>query len=165
MNYIDTNLPNIIEAKDIHKNKLLPIIRDRKNVCPNANIVNFLTDEIIEKILISKPKQIHQLNLLFLRKTIVNFSLADFSEYFENKRKKKRTIAQQNQVDKYKTIFNLIEEIFDYEAFSKKSNNYYSAYDLSQKLDIPTCPYCNRMYTKTVVKPSKITRPALVFEK
>lgn len=160
MNYIDINLPHIVEAKDIHKNKLLTIIRDRKNVCPNANIVNFLTDEIIEKILISKPKKIHQINLLFLKKTIANFSLVDFSEYFENKRKKNRTVAQQNHVDKYKTIFNLIEEIFDYEAFSKKSNTHYSAYDLSQKLDIPTCPYCNRMYTKTVIKPSKITRPA-----
>ena len=41
----------------------------------------------------------------------------------------------------------------------KSTYYFYNAYSLAENLDIPTCPYCNRVYTKCVVAPSKITRP------
>lgn len=159
MNYIDINLPHIIDAKEIHEDKLLPIIKANRDVCGNNSIIAFLTDERIEDILISEPKRIHQIHLLLIR-TIITSSLSEFLEYRKVKRKRNKSIPQQNLISKYDNIYSILKIIFDYEAFSRKSNNVYSAYDLAQKLDIPTCPYCNRIYTKTVIKPSKITRPA-----
>lgn len=159
MNYINTNLVHIIDAKEIHKDKLLPIIKANRNVCGNNNIITFLTDERIEDILISEPKRIHQIHLLLLR-TIIKSSLSEFLEYRKIKRKRNRSITEKNIITKYSNIYSILKKIFDYEAFSKKSNKVYSGYDLAQNLDIPTCPYCNRIYTKTVIKPSKITRPA-----
>ncbi len=161
MNYIDINLAHIIDAKKIHKDKLLPIIKANINVCGNNSIITFLTDERIEDILISEPKKLNQIHLLLIR-TIITSSLSEFLEYrkIKRKRKRNRSIPEQAIFTKYSNIYSILKNIFDYETFSKKSNSNYSAYDLSQKLDIPTCPYCNRMYTKTVIKPSKITRPA-----
>ncbi|MFH6770268.1 hypothetical protein V8G56_16075 [Gaetbulibacter aquiaggeris] len=67
--------------------------------------------------------------------------------------------------DKFKTKKEIasIKKLFDYDMFcdfNKKSTYFfYNAYNLSANLDIPTCPYCNRMCTKTVTQPTKITRP------
>lgn len=44
----------------------------------------------------------------------------------------------------------LIKHLFSYRAFSTKRKSY-SAYDLAKNLNIPTCVYCNRIYTKTVI--------------
>lgn len=55
-----------------------------------------------------------------------------------------------------------ITKIFNYSAWIKiKENaNKYTAYNLAENLDIRTCTYCNRLYTKTVKgKKKKITRP------
>lgn len=158
MNYIDTNLPHIIEAKEIHKNKLLPILKDRRNACVNNVVRAFLTDNVLEKILIMEPQKINQISLLFIRR-VLSSSVSEFAEYRKIKRKRNRSFPEQSLITKYNNIYSVLKIIFDYEAFSKKSNNDYSAYDLAEKLDIPTCSYCNRIYTKTVVKPSKITRP------
>lgn len=159
MNYIDTSLSHIIDAREIHKDKLLPTLKLRRNACGNNNVRVFLTDDILEKILTDEPKKINQIHLLFIRK-VLNSSVSEFLEYRNIKRKRNRSIPEQAIFAKYSNIYSALKNLFDYETFSKKSNSNYSAYDLSQKLDIPTCPYCNRMYTKTVIKPSKITRPA-----
>ena len=53
-----------------------------------------------------------------------------------------------------------IQEVFKYQGwFDQKKKTKYDAYDLASNLDVPTCVYCNRIYTKTVINPSKITRP------
>ena len=39
----------------------------------------------------------------------------------------------------------------------KKDYRNYHAYDLAKNLDIPTCVYCNRMYTKTVIVEEEAT--------
>lgn len=53
-----------------------------------------------------------------------------------------------------------LNEVFKYKGwFDQKKKTKYDAYDLAYNLDIPTCAYCNRIYTKTVINPSKITRP------
>ncbi len=159
MNYIDTNLLNIIEAKDIHKNKLLPIIKAKRDICGRNDIIDFLTNDRIEKILTSEPKKLYQINLLLLKTVVLNFSLKDFEKYFKIKRKRNKSVVDQNHINKYKSVYDILENVFNYDAFSKKTNNNYSAYNLAEKLDVPTCPYCNRIYTKTVIKPAKITRP------
>lgn len=41
--------------------------------------------------------------------------------------------------------------VFNYKRFSSKATRPYNAYDLSAKLDVRVCPYCNRQYTFTVV--------------
>ncbi len=47
-----------------------------------------------------------------------------------------------------------------YKKFSSKSTKSYNAYDLSTKLDVNVCPYCNRNYIHTVKSVNdKSTRP------
>lgn len=55
-----------------------------------------------------------------------------------------------------------VEYVFNYEIFIHKAKRRYDAYNLSQALDVSTCPYCNRNYTNTVIRDrdhKKITRP------
>jgi hypothetical protein len=159
MNYIDLSLSHRITAIEIHKNKLLPIIKAKRDICGRNDIIAFLTNDRIEKILTCEPKKLYQINLLLLKTVVLNFSLKDFEIYFKIKRKRNKTLVEQNHIHKYKSIYDILENVFNYDVFSKKTNNNYSAYDLAEKLDVPTCPYCNRGYTKTVTKPFKITRP------
>jgi 5-methylcytosine-specific restriction endonuclease McrA len=63
----------------------------------------------------------------------------------------------------------ILEKIFNYEAFSTKDKARYNAYTLTENLRIISCPYCNRIYTLTVIcRPTKngedtnyVTRPEL----
>lgn len=48
-------------------------------------------------------------------------------------------------------------EVFNYDNFTKLKR--YGAYRLSEKLDVRTCPYCNRLYTFTLDLKSGKTRP------
>lgn len=159
MIYIDVNLQNIIEAKEVHLNKLLPIVKGKRNACVDIRIKDFLTDEILTAILTNEPKKLYQLHLLFLRK-IIGGDLNEFQVYLKVKKKRNRNTSQIALITKYENAYTVLEFIFNYASFSSKNNIEYSGYDLSNKLDIPTCPYCNRAYTKIVIKPSKITRPA-----
>ena len=60
---------------------------------------------------------------------------------------------------KYKKQRESLKKIIDYDGWQDIS--FYNPYDLAKNLDIPTCVYCNRMYTKTVQNTvnKKITRP------
>lgn len=84
-------------------------------------------------------------------------------KYFEDEDNLKRVlIGLPTELDSIKSKFcknEKIRKIFDYDNWL--SNDKYNAYDLAKKLDIPTCPYCNRMYTKTVMGEAgeKIIRP------
>jgi hypothetical protein len=54
-----------------------------------------------------------------------------------------------------------INNVFNYDWFIDKCKNRYSGYDLANLLDTPTCTYCNRNYTTTVISKQgkKIIRP------
>lgn len=52
------------------------------------------------------------------------------------------------------------EKIFDYDNFSS-SDKVWGAYKLTQKLNVTTCPYCNRLFTHTHTSFAGKTRPAL----
>lgn len=153
---IDITKSNIIEAREQHIKCLTPKILKSVSDSNNLEIKSFLTEEKINCILGGSPKKIYQLNLLFLRKTINSFRLKDWEMY------NNRT---PEEIAHFKSIFNdvytEIENIFNYENFTTKKKKEYDAYDLAKNLDIPTCPYCNRTYTKTVITKNreKIIRP------
>ena len=51
-------------------------------------------------------------------------------------------------------------QVFNYKKFTKKSLTNYCGYTLSRKLNVKTCPYCNRNYTVTIEKGGEqIVRP------
>lgn len=50
---------------------------------------------------------------------------------------------------------NIIEKIFDYDRFISQSQS--TSYEISKKIGINTCTYCNRSYTLTIVETDKKT--------
>lgn len=52
-----------------------------------------------------------------------------------------------------------LHKVFNYKHFSATKATYYCTYDLAKKLNVNTCPYCNRNYTVTVDQGKRITRP------
>ncbi|WP_314817735.1 hypothetical protein [Capnocytophaga gingivalis] len=157
---IDITKANIIEARDYHIKCLTPKILESVSDSNNLEIKSFLTEEKIKCILGGSPKKIYQLNLLFLRKTIDNFRFKDWEAYNDitkiNQPEEKRRLR-----NIFDNVYNEIEKIFSYKNFTTKKKKEYDTYDLAENLDIPTCPYCNRMYTKTVKGKAgkKIIRP------
>jgi hypothetical protein len=73
--------------------------------------------------------------------------------------KRKRTKSQNKLVIRYRDLHQFVENIFKYDNSFAEKERKYSTYDLANNLSISSCVYCNRMYTKTVYKPKKITRP------
>ena len=58
----------------------------------------------------------------------------------------------------FSPIVEAIKYVFDYAKFSKKSKvkSNWDGYSLAKKLKVNVCPYCNRLYTTTVVKRKKV---------
>jgi|APLak6261698768_1056241.scaffolds.fasta_scaffold00622_5 hypothetical protein len=160
MIYINPDDKKIKDASNKHFKKLNSFIKTRRDACANQGIIDFLTDKNIEIILKGSPKKIFQINRLFFRNINAAFRDRHLEEYFKLKRKRRVLLpAEQTIVTNYNLIFSQLKEIFDYENYFSKKDSDYSTYDLAKNLDINTCVYCNRMYTKTVIKPRKITRP------
>lgn len=142
MIYIDINKSNIIKARERHYEIMRYIIRKRIY----GNKVK--KDEMpIPKMRIDKIKK-------------VGYRIEKFFEDEDNLRKV--LVGKPNELDEIKTLFSNkpeIKQIFHYNNWIKYDK--YNAYDLARELDIPTCPYCGRMYTKTVIseKGKKIVRP------
>lgn len=153
MNYIDSNKPNIVSAKEEHYIKMRYIIKKKLNgrsFTEKNPFSNIKTVQIVNGIHSSVKKYLN--NEINLRTVLV---------------------GKPDELDEIKNIFNTskqiatIQKILNYDGwvdYSEKSTfHFYNAYDLAEILDIPTCPYCNRMYTKTVSlkgkRNEKITRP------
>ena len=157
---IDITKTNIIEAREHHIKCLTPKILKSVSDSNNLEIKSFLTEDKIKCILGGSPKKIYQLNLLFLRKTIDNFRFKDWEAYNDinkiNQPEEKRRLR-----NIFSDVYTEIRKIFNYKNFTTKKKKEYDAYDLAKNLDIPTCPYCNRTYTKTVITKNreKIIRP------
>ena len=156
MQYIDINLPKIIEARDNHYLFMRYIIKKKLNG-PNFNG--------------TKPlKNMNQIKIVSNIDTL-NKKVIDFLNDDDNL--KKILIGTPEELDSIKSMFidseeelETLKKIINYKAWinKKKDDNtykHYNAYHLAEKLDIPTCIYCNRIYTKTVIDKSgkKITRP------
>lgn len=160
MIYINPNDKKIKDAVSLHYNKLKSFVTSRRDICLNYTIVNFLNDKNIEIILTGSPKKLYQIQRLFFRYIDNTFRDNHLEYYFKLKRKRSvLSHADQLIVNNYNQIFIQLKQIFDYENYFSKKESDYSTYSLSDNLDINTCVYCNRIYTKTVIKPRKITRP------
>lgn len=84
---------------------------------------------------------------------------------------KKVLIGTPDELDTIKSLFTSVglkkslKKVINYDSWIKTDEDatfrFYNAYTLAEKLNIPTCVYCNRIYTKTVISNSgkKITRP------
>ena len=138
---IDITKSNIIEARDYH-----------------YRIMRYI---ILKKIRGNQFKESPPLKDMKI-KSIKGVSYC-IKKYFEDEDNLKRVlIGLPTELDSIKSKFRKdknIRKIFDYENWLNYDK--YNAYDFAIKLDIPTCPYCNRTYTKTVItqKGEKIIRP------
>lgn len=161
MQYIDINLLNIIDAKDNHIEKLKPLIFSRATNSTNPQIRDFLSESRIEIILNSSPKKLYQLQLAFLRNVLPNFIFKEWLRFIAITRTKDFTPEEIRLKSIFDNVYKELKRIFDYDNFCEKKIRTYCAYDLADTLDIPTCVYCNRTYTKTVITTTKkkITRP------
>lgn len=161
MNYINPKEKKIIKALNNHLTELFPLIQNRVSTSTNESIRNFLSDDVLKKILNSKPKELEKINTSFY-KSISNYSLRGYDIYKNNLNvnyKNLTTSQLKRNRTKYKTLHIELNRIFNYEnSFSVKTTKY-STYNLAETLDISACTYCNRIYTKTVITPEKITRP------
>jgi len=160
MIYLDLNSNKIKIALKQHEDGLLKILINRVKKCTDLSIQSFLTDENVKKILVGKPEDIIKINKNFYDK-VQGLSSRGYSEFLLNvdKSEKNLTSAQKRNLSIYKKKHLFLEEIFNYsKSFSLKVTKY-STYSLADNLKINSCVYCNRMYTKTVFKPDKITRP------
>jgi len=132
VNYIDITDKKIIAAHQNHFDELMILLLDRleKYLTPVNVLYSDWIADNIEAILLGSPQEI--LNL--------HFKVLPFKYYGYNP---------------------LIEKVFNYTSwFTSKKETIYDAYELAKNLDINSCTYCNRQYTKTVVKgKDKITRP------
>lgn len=166
MQYIDISLPKIISAKNEHTEGLKELIKNRASNSSFPIIKNIFEEndfENITLILESNPRKLHQLQLYFLKKVITNFKYKEWLFYIGITRTKDFTNEEKRIKRIFDPTYKEIKRIFDYDNFTEKKVNTYCAYYLAEKLDIPTCVYCNRIYTKTVILENKdkdkATRP------
>lgn len=151
MQYIDIKLSNIIEAKDNHYLFMRYIIKKKLN-----------GDAFIETPPIPLMNKIN-------RVSGIKSSISKFLN--DDNNLKKVLIGTPDILDSLKNMFTSkglkksLNKLINYDSWiktdDKSTYRQYNAYHLSEKLDIPTCVYCNRIYTKTVISSSrnKVTRP------
>jgi len=98
--------------------------------------------EIIEKLLIAKPKDAFVLNNELMKKILPDYD-----------------ITNPISLKRHKIVLKKIENVFDYKSVisGEKENSYW----LSRKVGHNTCTYCNRQYTITIGSSEKsyISRP------
>ncbi|MDV4068897.1 hypothetical protein CMT34_11905 [Elizabethkingia anophelis] len=154
MQYIAVNRTNIEEAKEQHYLFMRYIIKKKLN-----------GTSFSEHPPISQMNQINKIsNIHLLDQDVILFLNNE-----DNLRKV--LIGTPDELDIIKSIFssesqvNTIKKILKYKVWINKEEDStyqkYNAYHLAEKLDIPTCVYCNRIYTKTIITrfDKKITRP------
>lgn len=151
MQTIDINLPKIIEARETHYKFLRYIIKKKIN-----------GKAFSETPPIANMNKINQVSG-------VKSSIKKFLNDEDNL--KKVLIGTPDELDLIKSKFTTvglkksIKKLFNYDSWIKTSDDstyrHFNAYHLAEKLDIPTCVYCNRIYTKTVISSSgrKVSRP------
>ncbi|UII78589.1 hypothetical protein [Flagellimonas sp. CMM7] len=157
---IDPDSFKIKVALKVHLDNLTPILFGKVHALEAGQLKEFLTDQRIIDILTDEPSHLethHNQLLEFLN----NYSRAEWETFFNYKRivKRNRTDEQEELITKYQELASKIETIFKYKGGFERKTSPYSTYDLAENLDFQTCVYCNRIYTKTVRNPSKITRP------
>ncbi|WP_179321175.1 hypothetical protein [Winogradskyella helgolandensis] len=160
MIFLDPYNPKIVSAKNSHADKILPIVLERVDDLPNGELKDFLNEFRIRRILTDLPDRLDGHHQDWLR-TISTLNIAEWEDYLRIKKKwaRNRLNPEKRLLAKYITVVNEINSIFKYTGAFANKKTLYSTYDLAENLNVNTCVYCNRVYTKTVIKPKKVTRP------
>lgn len=155
MLYIDDELPNVKRAKELHINRMYCYV-NRKINGKKANCRD-KTCEICESKTRGTALSDHVRNVLAtidLKQLIgaLPDELLNINQQFNQ-----RLSAQPTTVQEIESISN----VFDYDWFC--TNDWYTAYNLCNGLEIGTCVYCNRLYTTTAFMENgeQIIRPTL----
>ncbi|MBN1072099.1 hypothetical protein DVV81_13120 [Clostridium botulinum] len=128
-------------------------------------LVELIDDEseiYIEKIIKYKPKELINIYNIFIQKC-------------KNIKEKSVNIVSKENIIEESVFKNILNKIFNYDKFidsgfnidntTKTSYRRWSAYEYCEKLNVNVCPYCNRIYTYTVIQKycekENITRPEL----
>ena len=114
-----------------------------------GDMLSFINSEL-DNILIGTPEQ-----LLSIYKRIrdnYNYMISDADGKDRIELYNERSITQEG------FVFNILEKVFDYNDYS--SNH---AYELTKRLNVSICPYCNREYIDTIIDENnkKVARPDL----
>ena len=127
-----------------------------KNKIDKDGCFKFLLEEDnIERLLISEPKELYELNNKLMTEFIEDYSVDELKEYQKAKEKKvKKETSLKNKYNKLKEI----QTIFNYNTLV--SGNKDNSYKIAEIKGRNTCTYCNRQYTITLKKDGEfITRP------
>lgn len=158
MIYINSQNKKIVNGIITHQKGLLSILKRRVAKCNDVDISAFLSDVNLSILLTGKPDELIKVNNLFYH-TIPKYTLNSYNKFIIDIDKKNKTKTEKSNTTKYKNLHSIVESIFNYETSFSKKKTKYSTYNLANNLAINTCVYCNRMYTKTVISPDKLTRP------
>ncbi|MCT4664936.1 MAG: hypothetical protein N4A45_06850 [Flavobacteriales bacterium] len=160
-------------AFEIHKDNLSDFVKNKvKDLGENCEIKNevkrLLTPDRISLLISSQPNDLLLQNEKFYE-DIVGYDINGYNQYKENLKIKKNDELSSELIsnrETYKKLHQILNEVFNYNSFvMKKGQNSYDGYQLAKNLGVQTCVYCNRLYTKTVIKDfilkkkNKITRP------
>jgi len=158
--FIDPYNPKIVEAKDFHIEKLLRIVLKEVNNLPAGDLKSFLSEYKVREILSDFPVDLENHHLDWLN-SVHGVSPQVWADFIVAKDKVAgdRDSTEIALIGNITTLLDELKPIFKYTGGFARKNAKYSAYDLANSLNIQTCVYCNRIYTKTVINPHKITRP------
>lgn len=112
------------------------------------SITNYLTDDLLKKILISHPQELYEMEE-DLKSHL--FPHNQYEPVIKACGAKRRSKAEKKLINKFKPVL----DIFDYDSHVTKANGYKLAKLIGQN----SCVYCNRQYTLTVDSPQNIVRP------
>lgn len=141
--------------KDLNTYKELFYEKIKNKIDKDGCFKFLLEEDNIERLLISEPKELYELNNKLMTEFIEDYSVDELKEYQKAKEKKvKKETSLKNKYNKLKEI----QTIFNYNTLV--SGNKDNSYKIAEIKGRNTCTYCNRQYTITLKKDGEfITRP------
>lgn len=141
--------------KDLNTYKELFYEKIKNKIDKDGCFKFLLEEDNIERLLISEPKELYELNNKLMTEFIEDYSVDELKEYQKAKEKKvKKETSLKNKYNKLKEI----QTIFNYNTLV--SGNKDNSYKIVEIKGRNTCTYCNRQYTITLKKDGEfITRP------
>ena len=156
MIFIDDEKQNIIRAKSEHFSVVSNFLK-RSHLKQNTDVKRFIKNNL-DLLINGKPDELYRLNENFYN-AIRHYCYNDYL-IFLNAPKRGGTPNQITIKNKYSKLHKRIEKIINYSNWFIKSHKQYD-YALAEKLNIPSCTYCNRIYTNTMKTEDgrKVMRP------
>lgn len=145
--YIHRMLPSLVTRVKAWKGRTSLYKSFRSELLPDWNKDHPVKTDVLEKLLIAKPREAHDINEQLMKKLVVGYSEAD--------------LTQKNLQKKYRRRLRILAGVFDYDGALGDSKS--KSYWLAEHIGHNSCTYCNRQYTFTVSgenNDERITRPA-----